>query len=47
MSDRDITLQRRNVVARILRDRGETLVVTGLGSTTWDVAAAGDHSGNF
>ena len=47
MTDRDISLQRRNVVARILRDRGETLVVTGLGSTTWDVAAAGDHSGNF
>ena len=34
MSDRHITLQRRNVVARILRDRGEILVVTGLGSTT-------------
>ena len=47
MSDRNITLQRRNVVARILSERGETLVVTGLGSTTWDVAAAGDHSGNF
>ena len=47
MADNEITLQRRDVVARILRDRGETLVVTGLGSSTWDVAAAGDHPGNF
>ncbi len=47
MADRDITLQRRDVVARILRDRGETLVVTGLGSASWDVAAAGDNPGNF
>ncbi len=47
MADREITLQRRDVVARILRDRGETLVVTGLGSATWDVAAAGDHRANF
>ncbi len=47
MADRDITLQRRDVVARILRDRGATLVVTGLGSATWDVAARGDHEGNF
>lgn len=42
-----ITLQRRSVVARILKDRGETLVVTGLGSATWDTAAAGDHPNNF
>jgi len=47
MVDREITLQRRDVVARILRDRGETLVVTGLGSATWDVAAAGDDPRNF
>ena len=47
MSDPDITLQRRDVVARILRDRGDTLVVTGLGSTTWDVAASGDDASNF
>jgi thiamine pyrophosphate-dependent acetolactate synthase large subunit-like protein len=47
MADRNITLQRRDVVARILRDRGETLVVTGLGSTTWDAAACGDHPNNF
>ena len=40
-------LGRREVVARILRDRGDTLLVTGLGSTTWDAAAAGDHPANF
>ena len=40
-------LDRRAVVARILAERGETLVVTGLGSTTWDAAAAGDHPNNF
>ena len=42
-----ITLQRRTVVSRILKDRGEALVITGLGSTTWDTAAAGDHANNF
>ncbi len=47
MTDREPTLQRRDVVARILRDRGEALVVTGLGSATWDVAACGDNDANF
>lgn len=47
MAGRDITLDRRKVVARILADRGDALVVTGLGSTTWDAAAAGDHRNNF
>ena len=42
-----VPLDRREVVARILARRGETLVVTGLGSTTWDAAAAGDHPNNF
>ena len=42
-----ITLNRRDVVARIVRDRGDMLLVTGLGSTTWDAAAAGDHPNNF
>ena len=41
------TLDRRRTVARILADRGETLVVTGLGSPTYDCAAAGDHLLNF
>jgi len=42
-----MTLERREVVARILADRGDALLVTGLGSTTWDAAAAGDHPNNF
>lgn len=40
-------LDRRTVAARLVADRGRTLVVTGLGSTTYDVAAAGDHDLNF
>jgi thiamine pyrophosphate-dependent acetolactate synthase large subunit-like protein len=39
--------QRRNAVARILAGRGDMLVVTGLGSPTYDCAAAGDHALNF
>ncbi len=46
-SRKDIVLDRRTVVARLLRDRGDALVVTGLGSTTWDAAAVGDHVNNF
>jgi thiamine pyrophosphate-dependent acetolactate synthase large subunit-like protein len=44
---RPITLERRQVVADILRQRGDTLVVTGLGSPTYDVAATGDHPHYF
>jgi thiamine pyrophosphate-dependent acetolactate synthase large subunit-like protein len=40
-------LSRRGAVARILADRGDMLVVTGLGSPTYDCAAAGDHPLNF
>jgi thiamine pyrophosphate-dependent acetolactate synthase large subunit-like protein len=40
-------LQRRSAVARILANRGDMLVVTGLGSPTYDCAAAGDHPLNF
>ena len=42
-----ITLDRRNVVDEILKNRGDLLVVSGLGAPTWDVAAAGDHPNNF
>jgi thiamine pyrophosphate-dependent acetolactate synthase large subunit-like protein len=42
-----IALDRRRVVARILKDRGSALLVTGLGAPTWDAAAAGDHPNNF
>ncbi len=40
-------LDRREAVARLLADRGNALVVTGLGSPTYDVHAAGDHDGNY
>jgi thiamine pyrophosphate-dependent acetolactate synthase large subunit-like protein len=40
-------LDRGTAVELILRDRGDALVVTGLGSPTWDVAAAGDSRFNF
>ncbi len=40
-------LDRRAAVARILAARGEGLLVTGLGSTTWDAAAVGDDPRNF
>jgi thiamine pyrophosphate-dependent acetolactate synthase large subunit-like protein len=40
-------LARREVVAEILRDRGELLVVAGLGGPAWDCAAAGDEPRNF
>lgn len=41
------TLNRREVVASILRDRGEALAITSLGNPTFDVAAAGDSAQNF
>ncbi len=40
-------LDRRDVVKRLLADRGDLLVVPGLGAPTYDVAAAGDHPLNF
>ncbi len=41
------TLDRRAAVASLLTDRGGLLVVSGLGSPTYDVFAAGDHDANF
>ncbi len=41
------TLDRRAVAATLLRDPGDLLVVTGLGSTTYDAGAAGDRAENF
>ena len=41
------TLDRRDTVAALLADRGDLLVVSGLGSPTYDVFAAGDHDSNF
>ncbi len=40
-------IERRDLVRRLLRERGDLLVVSGLGSATYDVAAAGDHPLNF
>ena len=36
-------MDRRAFVAALLEDRGDLVVVSGLGSATYDVAAAGDH----
>jgi thiamine pyrophosphate-dependent acetolactate synthase large subunit-like protein len=43
----DLTLDRRAVVATLLDDPGDLLVVTGLGAATYDAAAAGDRALNF
>ena len=40
-------LRRREVVEELLKDRGDMLVVAGLGACAWDVTAAGDHPLNF
>ena len=41
------TLRRREVARRLLEKRGKLLVVAGLGSTAWDVTAAGDSPLSF
>jgi thiamine pyrophosphate-dependent acetolactate synthase large subunit-like protein len=40
-------LRRRDLASALLADRGDLLVIAGLGSTAWDVTAAGDHPLNF
>jgi thiamine pyrophosphate-dependent acetolactate synthase large subunit-like protein len=40
-------LDRRSVVSSLLRDRKDAIVVGGLGASTYDIAAAGDHNRNF
>jgi thiamine pyrophosphate-dependent acetolactate synthase large subunit-like protein len=40
-------LDRRAAMRSLLENRGDLLLVTGLGSTTWDAAAAGDDDRNF
>jgi thiamine pyrophosphate-dependent acetolactate synthase large subunit-like protein len=42
MTDRPNKIARRPLVAELLRHRGNALIVTGLGSPTWDCFAAGD-----
>ena len=41
------TLKRRDVVSTILKGREGALVVTGLGSASYDVHAAGDRDDNY
>ena len=41
------TIDRREAVRALFRDRGDALVVTGLGSPTYDLHTLGDHDGNF
>ncbi len=40
-------LDRREFVGRLLKDRGGLMVLTGLGTATFDVAAYGDNPLNF
>src|SRR5579864_8570611 len=40
-------LDRRSVVSALIKGRKETIVVGGLGASTYDIAAAGDHDRNF
>jgi thiamine pyrophosphate-dependent acetolactate synthase large subunit-like protein len=42
-----MSLHRREVVKALLAERGELLVIAGLGSTAWDMTAAGDTPLNF
>ncbi|HEX7920405.1 MAG TPA: thiamine pyrophosphate-dependent enzyme [Bradyrhizobium sp.] len=41
------TLDRRTAVKALLADRGDLLVISGLGSSSYDVFDAGEHPGNF
>src|ERR1700753_182003 len=40
-------LDRRQVVSSLLAERKDAIVVGGLGASTYDIAAAGDHDRNF
>ena len=40
-------LERRSVVSGLLAERKDAIVVGGLGASTYDIAAAGDHDRNF
>jgi thiamine pyrophosphate-dependent acetolactate synthase large subunit-like protein len=47
MTNPNALLHRRDVVVELLRERGDLLVIAGLGAPNWDVSAAGDHPNNF
>ena len=40
-------MNRRDVVRELLDDRGDLLVIAGLGAPAWDITAAGDHPLSF
>jgi thiamine pyrophosphate-dependent acetolactate synthase large subunit-like protein len=40
-------LERRSVVSSLLAERKDAIAVGGLGASTYDIAAAGDHDRNF
>jgi thiamine pyrophosphate-dependent acetolactate synthase large subunit-like protein len=42
-----VALDRRAVAGALLAQRGDLLVVAGLGAPAWDATAAGDHPLNF
>lgn len=44
---RELTLQRREVVRQLLEERGDLIVVSGLGAPSWDLAATGNHPLDF
>lgn len=47
MIGNDRRLDRRAAIEVLLEKRGDLLLVTGLGSTTWDAASVGDDERNF
>jgi thiamine pyrophosphate-dependent acetolactate synthase large subunit-like protein len=40
-------LERRSVVSALLENRKDAVVIGGLGASTYDIAATGDHDRNF
>lgn len=42
-----LTLDRRLLCAAVLKDRGDMLVIAGLGAPAWDITAIGDCDTNF
>jgi len=47
VKNRKPMLDRRKVVAEILKQRGDALIMPGLGAPTWDCAAVDDHPLTF
>ena len=47
MTANETRLDRRVAIRTLLENRGDLLLVTGLGSTTWDAASVADDDRNF